>query len=43
MTRRQRRQVLLTVSKTIGLTLFGAALIAVPFAIAVVGNLAGIP
>jgi hypothetical protein len=37
-----RRRVLLTVSKTLALTLFGAALIAIPWAIATVGSLAGI-
>ncbi len=41
--RMSRRRALLTVGRTAGLVLFGAALIAVPWAVAVVGNLAGIP
>lgn len=42
MTRRQRLQVLLTVSKTIALTVFGVACMAIPFGIALAGNIAGI-
>jgi hypothetical protein len=42
MTRRQRRRVLLTVSKTIALTVFGVACMAIPFGIALAGNIAGI-
>ena len=42
MTRRQRRHVLLTVSKTIALTVFGVACMAIPFGIALAGNIAGI-
>lgn len=40
---RRRNRVLLTVIKTLARLLFGAALIAVPFGLALAGNLAGIP
>lgn len=40
--RRRRDRRLLTVSKTLLLALFGAACIAVPFAVAVVGKLGGL-
>lgn len=42
MTRRERRRVLLTVIKTVSLTLFGCACMALPLGVALAGNLAGI-
>ncbi len=43
MTTRRNRRTLITVIKTLALAFFGVACMAFPFAIAVVGNLAGIP
>ena len=42
MTRRQRRRVLLTVSKTVFYTLLGAALMALPLGIALAGKAMGL-
>ena len=42
MTRRERRQVLLTVSKTVFYTLLGAGLMALPLGIALAGKAMGL-
>lgn len=42
MTRRERRHVLLTVSKTIALTIFGVACMALPLGVALAGKARGL-